>query len=210
LDEPTSDAAGLLLSKRPDLIARSRSIAMSTASGLRIRIHGDYHLGQTLRTGDKQAANSPADTRIKGTTNGESGTGDFVLLDFEGEPARTLAERRHKQSPLKDVAGMIRSFSYVAQAGLKHFLDSNPDRSRTADSGQLGAWARTWQKSVSTEFLSAYRDTIAANNALLPSPQQSQTLLEAYLLEKALYELLYELNNRPTWIHIPIAGIVSL
>jgi maltose alpha-D-glucosyltransferase/alpha-amylase len=215
LDESTSDAAGLLLSKRLDLIARSRSIANSTAAGLRIRIHGDYHLGQTLRARGTQAANSPADTRLKEsrtpeTTNGESENEDFVLLDFEGEPARALAERRRKQSPLKDVAGMIRSFSYVAQAGLKQFLDSNPDRTQTADSGRLGAWAVTWQRSVSSEFLSAYRETIAANNVLLPSPRQSQTLLEAYLLEKALYELLYELNNRPAWIHIPIAGIVSL
>ena len=215
LDEPTSDAAGLLISKRLDLIARGQAISVSTAAGMRIRIHGDYHLGQTLRTGGAQAANSQTDTGIKESrtmesTKSHSGTGDFVLLDFEGEPARSLAERRRKQSPLKDVAGMIRSFSYVAQASLKQFLDSNPDRAQAPDSGRLGAWARTWQKSVSSEFLSAYRETIAANHALLPSPQESQTLLEAYLLEKALYELLYELNNRPTWIHIPIADIVSL
>jgi maltose alpha-D-glucosyltransferase/alpha-amylase len=215
LDEQTSDAAGLLLSKRLDLIARSRSIAVSTAAGLRIRIHGDYHLGQTLRTGGVPAANSAAgtcikETRTRETTNGEWGAGDFVLLDFEGEPARSLAERRRKQSPLKDVAGMIRSFSYVAQAGLKRFLDSRGDSMQIADFDRLGAWAVTWQKSVSSEFFSAYRKTISTNNALLPPPQQAQTLLEAYLLEKGLYELLYELNNRPAWIHIPIAGIVSL
>jgi maltose alpha-D-glucosyltransferase/alpha-amylase len=197
------------------LIARSRSIAVSTAAGLRIRIHGDYHLGQTLRTGGVPAANSAAgtcikETRTRETTNGEWGAGDFVLLDFEGEPARYLAERRRKQSPLKDVAGMIRSFSYVAQAGLKRFLDSRGDSMQIADFDRLGAWAVTWQKSVSSEFFSAYRKTISTNNALLPPPQQAQTLLEAYLLEKGLYELLYELNNRPAWIHIPIAGIVSL
>jgi maltose alpha-D-glucosyltransferase/alpha-amylase len=206
LDDSTSDAAGLVISRRLELIERSRSITASTPAGQRIRIHGDYHLGQTLRTGGAPDLDRQPDSRIKEETE----AADFMLLDFEGEPARPLSERRYKQSPLKDVAGMIRSFSYVAQAGLKQFLDSNTEPARTADSDRLGAWARAWQNSASGAFLSAYRETIDANKALLPSAQQSQALLEAYLLEKALYELLYELNNRPAWIHIPIAGILSL
>ena len=193
LDDPTSDAAGLLLSKRRELIARSRSLIPTAIEGLRIRIHGDFHLGQTLRVNNQ---------------NGSGG--DFVFLDFEGEPARPLEERRRKQSPLKDVAGMIRSFSYVAHAGLRQFLDVGSGVEHGADSDRPIAWARTWQNLASTEFLGAYRETIASNPALLPAPAEAQTLLDAYLLEKALYELLYELNHRPSWLQIPIAGILSL
>jgi maltose alpha-D-glucosyltransferase/alpha-amylase len=111
---------------------------------------------------------------------------------------------------LKDVAGMIRSLSYAAHAGLHEFLTSNPALARTTGTSHLAAWALFWQNSTSTEFLCAYRETIAANPALLPPNQQFQSLLGAYLLEKALYELLYELNNRPEWLRIPLAGILSL
>ena len=105
---------------------------------------------------------------------------------------------------------MIRSFSYASQTGLHEYLTANPELARTSGSDHLAAWAIFWQNTTSTEFLRAYRETIAANPALLPSPQQSQSLLGAYLLEKALYELLYELNNRPAWLRIPLAGILSL
>ncbi len=195
LDESAIDDAGLLLSKRLALMERSRSIAGLAAAGQRIRIHGDYHLGQTLRT-------SPKD--------GNSGSGDFVLLDFEGEPARPLSQRRRKQSPLKDLAGMLRSFSYAAFAGLKAFQDANTAGSRSEDDGVLSKWALAWQNSASEAFIHDYRKTVSRNQYLLPPPRETQTLLDAFVLEKALYELLYELNNRPTWIHIPIAGILSL
>jgi len=197
LKDFTADDAGLLLSQRINLFARAHAITASTPAGLRIRIHGDYHLGQTLRVDG-------------GPTEPETGAGDFVLLDFEGEPARPLTERRQKQSPLKDVAGMIRSFSYAAYAGLDQFLNADREGAHTADSGSLVAWATLWQNSVSAEFLRAYRETIRSNSDLLPSPQQCQSLLTAYLLEKALYELLYELNNRPAWLRIPLAGILTL
>jgi maltose alpha-D-glucosyltransferase / alpha-amylase len=193
LKDLTADDAGLLLSRRMNLFARAHAITASTPTGQRIRIHGDYHLGQTLR--------------VAGAT---SESGDFVLLDFEGEPARTLAERRQKQSPLKDVAGMIRSFSYAAYASLDQSLTASREASRAVDAGNLTAWAILWQNSASAEFLRAYRETVKANPALLPSPEQSQSLLTAYLLEKALYELLYELNNRPAWLRIPLAGILTL
>ena len=189
----TADDAGLLLSRRINLFARAHAVTASTPAGQRIRIHGDYHLGQTLRT----VGSSEADS-------------DFVLLDFEGEPARSLLERRQKQSPLKDVAGMIRSFSYAAYTGLDEFLKTRPELSRGNDSTNLGAWAMFWQNSVASEFLTAYRESIAVNPVLLPPPQQAQSLLSAYLLEKALYELLYELNNRPTWLRIPLTGILAL
>ena len=195
-DEPTSDAVIQLLTRRHNLLSRARAIAISTAGGQRIRIHGDYHLGQTLRT------NSPA------SSNAEDG--DFVLLDFEGEPARSLAERRQKQSPLKDVAGMLRSFAYAAHAGLEEHLRAHTNSSKQGEQERLKVWEKFWQAIVSNAFISSYQKTIATDPRLLPPPQQAQLLLDAYVLEKALYELLYELNNRPTWLTIPLAGILAL
>jgi maltose alpha-D-glucosyltransferase/alpha-amylase len=185
LTETTADDAALVLSRRRQLFARARAIASATPSqaGQRVRIHGDYHLGQVLRS-----------------------RGDYVILDFEGEPARSLSERRAKQSPLKDVAGMLRSFSYAAYAALNAFAQRRPD-----DAKNLEPWVTLWQNSVSTEFLRAYQLTLnTANPSLLPRPLQAQLCLSAYLLEKSLYELLYELDNRPTWVRIPLAGILSL
>jgi maltose alpha-D-glucosyltransferase/alpha-amylase len=195
--DETADQAGLLLSRRINLFACAHAITAATAAGQRIRIHGDYHLGQTLRTGGV-------------STEPGAEPGDFVLLDFEGEPARPLAERRRKQSPLKDVAGMIRSLSYVAHSGLDQYLNANPEIKHGNAADRLGALATLWQNSTSAEFLRAYRQTIAADPALLPPAPQAQSLLSAYLLEKALYELLYELNNRPDWLRIPLAGILTL
>jgi maltose alpha-D-glucosyltransferase/alpha-amylase len=185
LTEVVADNAALVLSRRIELFARAQAIASTNPgdAGRRIRVHGDYHLGQVLRS-----------------------RGDYVILDFEGEPARTLAERRARQSPLKDVAGMLRSFSYAAYAGLNAFAQRRPD-----DAKNLEPWATLWQNAVSTEFLRAYRLAIdAVNPKLIPQPAQAQLLLNAYLLEKALYELLYELDNRPAWVRIPLAGLLTL
>jgi len=193
-----ADDAALLLSRRIDLFARANAITSQAAAGQRIRIHGDYHLGQTLVTGA-----GPAEPASEAAI-------DFVLLDFEGEPARRLSERRQKQSPLKDVAGMMRSISYAAYSGLNRYFTDHPEVERSPAREAITAWAILWQNSVSSAFLKSYRESIAANPALLPSAQQSQALLSAYLLEKALYELLYELNNRPAWLRIPLAGILAL
>jgi maltose alpha-D-glucosyltransferase / alpha-amylase len=184
----TADTAALILSQRRSLLTRARLLtgAAANLAGLRTRIHGDYHLGQILRT-----------------------KADFVILDFEGEPARPLEERRAKQSPLKDVAGMLRSFGYAAYSGLNAFMQRRPPN-HPADARNLEAWATLWQNAVSTEFLGAYQSTIAQNPHLIPQPSEAQLLLNAYLLEKALYELLYELNNRPAWVRIPLAGILAL
>jgi maltose alpha-D-glucosyltransferase/alpha-amylase len=131
--------------------------------------------------------------------------GDYVILDFEGEPARPLAERRAKQSALRDLAGMLRSFSYAAYSALDHFIQRHPGAQRSLES-----WAQLWENAVSTEFLAAWRSAVAINPHLTPQPRQAHRLLNAYLLEKALYELLYELNNRPAWVRIPLAGILAL
>jgi maltose alpha-D-glucosyltransferase/alpha-amylase len=198
--DSTADTAAFILSQRRVLLARARQLNQvdPALAGQRIRIHGDYHLGQILRA-----------------------KADFVILDFEGEPARSLEERRAKQSPLRDVAGMLRSFSYAAFAGLNAFTQRRPP-SNTAEAKNLESWATLWQNAVSTEFLAAYQATILSNAAdtpkntvgqkphLIPQAPHAQSMLNAYLLEKALYELLYELNNRPGWVRIPLAGILAL
>jgi len=187
LPEDTADDAAAVLARRRELLGRARSIGASQPAGARIRIHGDYHLGQTLRIASNDG-------------------GDFVILDFEGEPARPLAERRRKQSPLKDVAGMIRSFSYAAWFGMDRYRVLNKDESEET----LVCRAREWEKAARDAFLSAYWEAMGARGDLLPARAQAEAQLSAYVLEKSLYELLYELNNRPQWLRIPLAGILSL
>lgn len=187
LSEAISETANRLLARRDALTERIRALAALPAAGQRIRIHGDYHLGQILRT-----CEAPA--------------GDFMLIDFEGEPARSLAERRSKQSPLKDVAGMVCSFAYAAFAGLDVFLKTGSTGSDGRE--KLTAWAAQWETAATAEFLAQYRETIAANPALLPPVAQAEVLLRAFVLEKALYEVVYELNHRPDWLHIPMNDIL--
>jgi maltose alpha-D-glucosyltransferase/alpha-amylase len=182
LPDGVLERAGLVLSRRSFILYRLRQLAAKQTDALRTRIHGDYHLGQVLRS-----------------------KGDFVILDFEGEPARSLAERRTKQSPLKDVAGMLRSFSYAAFSALMKYSSRRPE-----DFHRLEPWARLWEQSVSSAFLRTYCE-FAKGAAVVPSqPALFQQLLEAYVIDKALYELTYELNNRPNWVLIPLTGILAL
>jgi len=199
LDDLASDRAGLLLARRRELIERARFIASVSNAGQGIRIHGDFHLGQTLHIPDSFDDEDKA----------KSPVGDFVLLDFEGEPARSIEDRRRKQSPLKDVVGMLRSFSYAAFTSVDRLLDARGAEA-SADRATLEGWAQLWRNAASSAFLSSYRESMTANQSLLPPPQDAQILLDAYLLEKALYELLYELDNRPTWVRISINSILSL
>ena len=148
----------------------------------KIRIHGDYHLGQVLFTGK-----------------------DFVILDFEGEPGRPIGERRLKRSALIDVAGMLRSFNYAAHHGL---LESRTIR--PVDQATLETYADIWSTRASQVFLAAYLKT-AANASFVPKDREDlRLLLGSFLILKALYELRYELNNRPKWVAIPLRGILGL
>jgi trehalose synthase-fused probable maltokinase len=149
---------------------RLRMLTNLGGAGRVIRHHGDFHLGQTLWTDD-----------------------DWVILDFEGEPARSLPERRRKRSPLRDVAGMLRSFAYAASAAPLH-RDTEPP----AD----------WEERARTRFLDGYDNTV--DRHLVPSGASMDRLLRVFELEKAVYELRYELNNRPDWVRIPVAGIVRM
>lgn len=174
-----------LLMQEEALLQEFRELAERPVSALRTRCHGDFHLGQVLFTGK-----------------------DFVIIDFEGEPDRPISERRIKASPLRDVAGMIRSFHYAT-----HAVRCGPLaelQSPAAGGPDLAAWLSVWYTWTSAAYLKAYLAE-ASSGGFLPSRDEDlQTLLKAYLLEKALYELGYELNNRPTWVRIPLEGILQL
>lgn len=174
------DEARRVLALEGQIEARFDTLLAQPLQASRCRIHGDYHLGQVLYTGD-----------------------DFMIIDFEGEPARPLGERRMKRSPLQDVAGMLRSFHYAAYAA--YFT-------RTQDGApgpHLERWARFWQLWVSVAFLQTYLKVAGAAAFLPAAPGELKLLLDAYLLEKAVYELGYELNNRPGWVKIPLEGILQ-
>jgi maltose alpha-D-glucosyltransferase/alpha-amylase len=181
LSDPVRSQAEATLAIRATLLEALAKVRDIECLGLETRIHGDYHLAQVLRVEE-----------------------DFVILDFEGEPGRPLAERRAKHSPLKDIAGMIRSFSYAAYAALFAFTVHAP-----AEYTRLEAWADTWQHWATQSFLEGYR-SVLAESGLVPAGESFHALLRAFELEKALYELGYELNNRPDWMRIPLAGILKL
>jgi trehalose synthase-fused probable maltokinase len=179
------DKPAEITAREQDIVRRFRSALSVLIEAMRVRIHGDYHLGQVLYTGS-----------------------DFVIIDFEGEPARPLAERRIKQSPLQDVAGMLRSFHYAAFAPLLALpIGSSVSRSQIA---KLGRWAEIWSRCAANRFLGQYYETSGAARYLPAGAQERTKLLDTYLLAKAIYELGYELNNRPAWVGIPLEGISRL
>jgi maltose alpha-D-glucosyltransferase / alpha-amylase len=182
LPDEVVEVAASVLSRRRRILDRFGPLQGDFPPLQRIRIHGDYHLGQVLRVKT-----------------------DFVILDFEGEPARPLAVRRSKQCPLKDVAGMVRSFGYAAYAGLMNYTARHRE-----DLTRLEPWAQLWERSVAAEFLRAYHQAAQSPGFLPAGNADFRRLLNVFLLDKALYEVLYELNSRPAWVRIPLMGILSL
>lgn len=164
------------------IIEQMRAIVRGKFAARKIRIHGDYHLGQVLYTGK-----------------------DFIIIDFEGEPVKTLTERRLKRSPLRDVAGMIRSFHYAAYQTLY-----NEAAVRTPDKPVLEKWADLWYRCVSGVFLKTYFEVMEGSKLIPQNREDVEIMLRAFLLDKAVYEIGYELNNRPKWVSIPIRGIRQL
>jgi maltose alpha-D-glucosyltransferase / alpha-amylase len=179
-----SEAVKEVLDRRDEVLARLQTFSTFTTNAMRIRCHGDYHLGQALWTGK-----------------------DFVITDFDGEPLRSLAQRRRKRPALFDAAGMLRSFHYASRAAalrVSRALAPLPGE-------RLEPWLSLWYRGVAESFLGAYFDGIPAGSPILgDSRSASDRLLEFFLLEKALYELGYEANNRPDWIEIPAEGIREL
>jgi maltose alpha-D-glucosyltransferase / alpha-amylase len=174
-----------LLARKGEVLRRFRAVADRSLSVKRTRTHGDLHLGQILQTGR-----------------------DFLFIDFEGEPARPISTRRIKRSPLRDVAGMLRSFHYAAY----HALGSQQARGgvRPDETERFSGWAEFWAGWVSSSFLRAYTRTAAGSVFLPRTSPELAFLMSVFLLEKAVYELGYELNNRPQWAHLPLRGIAQI
>ncbi len=181
LPEKGLDLARKVLEREEQVLDNFRALLKSRIITTRIRVHGDFHLGQVLYTGK-----------------------DFIIIDFEGEPARSLTERRLKRSALRDVAGMLRSFHYAAY----HATYSRTVRPE--DIAAVEQWANFWQIWVSAVYLKTYLDWAGPADFLPREAGELQILLNALCLEKAIYELGYELNNRPEWVNIPLMGILQL
>ncbi len=167
------------------MLDRLRKIVKQSIAAARIRCHGDYHLGQVLYTGK-----------------------DFIIIDFEGEANRSIGERQLKSSPFRDVAGMLRSFDYACHSALA---------ARTAgmvlgpeERTRLQGWTQLWTVWTSASFLKAYLAVAEAQPFVPRQPESVQLLLDAFLLEKGLYELRDELNHRPDWAHVPLHGILQV
>jgi maltose alpha-D-glucosyltransferase/alpha-amylase len=174
-------AMGLVV-REGEVMSQYKVLLDRKITATKIRIHGDYHLGQLLYTGN-----------------------DFMIIDLEGEPARPLSERRLKRSPLRDVAGMLRSFHYAAYSGLFKHVSRRPEDQKT-----LEPWVELWHGTVGAVFLRSYLDT-SGDAPYLPGKSENLAMLaHVFLLNKAIYELLYELNSRPDWLLIPIKGIQAL
>jgi len=179
LNQETQELARKVLALEDQVLECFSQIYQIRINALKTRIHGDYHLGQVLFTGK-----------------------DFIIIDFEGEPGFSFSERRLKKNPLKDVAGMMRSFHYAAFG--KILLNENY---REKDREFLEQWAEQWQHYISRFYLGAYLEKMGKLSTL---SEEDEVLIRTYLIEKAIYELGYELNGRPDWVNIPLRGIYYL
>ena len=180
LPSAAAEAARAILERRGEIAARIDAVRGAEPSGMRTRIHGDYHLGQVLVVQN-----------------------DVAIIDFEGEPKRSIEERRAKFSPLRDVAGMLRSLDYAAAATLR-------DRTAPpAGDDRAEARAEAWRRRARAQFLDAYREEIAGSPAH-PEPEFADVLLDLFLIQKAAYEIGYEMAFRPDWVGIPLAGLLAI
>jgi len=181
LPEALREDARQVLAQRERFTGLVERHAAGVARGPKTRLHGDFHLGQVLLV-----------------------LNDWVIVDFEGEPNRTLEERRLKASPLKDVAGMLRSFDYAMHSTVASVAQERPDAARA-----LADIARRWREAACAEFIAAY-DEVALANGLSGARDEAHGLVELFTLEKLFYELNYEVGNRPDWVAIPLAGLQEL
>jgi maltose alpha-D-glucosyltransferase / alpha-amylase len=186
-DPAARDHIEQLSAREDEILERLKTLSTTRIDAVRTRIHGDYHLGQVLWTGR-----------------------DFVIIDFEGEPARPLGERRLKRSPLRDVAGMLRSYQYATASALRFQLERGGVTQDRAGYEDLRGWLAYWHRWASAAFLRGYLETAAGQPFLPSDPDNTAILLDAFLLEKAIYELGYEMNNRPEWVDIPLTGIAEV
>ncbi|NTU44978.1 MAG: maltose alpha-D-glucosyltransferase [Chlorobiaceae bacterium] len=183
LPQPQQELAALYVQKQDEIIRQFDPVRLEKIDTLKIRIHGDYHLGQVLFTGK-----------------------DFVIIDFEGEPARPVSERKIKRSVFRDISGMLRSFDYAAS----NVLMESHSAIRPEDRQALEPWADLWSFYVGQHFIDTYFEKTRGSEIVPQEPKQREHLMRAYLMNKAVYELNYELNNRPEWAAIPLKGILKL
>jgi maltose alpha-D-glucosyltransferase / alpha-amylase len=181
LPDASRDTAGRVLARAGEILTRVEEAARMEPSGGKCRIHGDYHLGQVLVVQN-----------------------DVTIIDFEGEPQRSLAERTAKTSPLRDVAGMIRSFDYALWTTVFHRIELGADPEATARA------VEGWRADTQGAFLATYRETMAGSTLHPSDPEAERRLLDLFLIQKAAYEIGYELAMRPDWTHIPLEGLLSL
>jgi maltose alpha-D-glucosyltransferase/alpha-amylase len=177
-----SPAAAALGAREDEVLERFQRMLHAPLESTLIRTHGDYHLGQVLWTGK-----------------------DFTIIDFEGEPARPLSQRRLKRSGLRDVAGMLRSFHYAAHVARRRHRSARPE-----EEARLEPWIRFWDLWVQSVFLGSYLEAAGTSSFVPRMRDELAVLLDAFVLEKALYELQYEVNNRPDWVDIPLRGVIEL
>ncbi len=182
LPEEVRKEAKEILEMKADILKCFKRIYKHKIPTMKIRTHGDYHLGQVLWTGK-----------------------DFVIIDFEGEPARAFSERRLKRSPLRDVAGMVRSFHYAAYSSI-----IEPEFIQQRKEGNLEQWAESWYYHITRLYLDGYLERVGKSDFIPEEEEDFKILMDTFLLEKAVYELNYELNNRPDWLLIPLRGIKSI
>jgi len=186
LPEAIRQVAQSVLDVEPEVLRRCKRFHQYKVNALRTRTHGDYHLKQVLWTGK-----------------------DFVLIDFEGEPARAIGERRIKRSPLRDIASMLRSFQYAAYAA-RLGAGSRTETASSVDLAAIRPWIDFWVRWVSASFLAAYLAAVGRAVFLPKSRDELTLLIDLYTLDKAIYELRYELENRPDWVRIPLQGILDI
>ena len=186
LSEEVAAQATSLLGLEAELLDRFKPLREARLGGRRIRTHGDLHLGQVLFTGR-----------------------DVVFLDFEGEPLQSISERRLRRAPLRDVAGMLRSFHYATLVALEREEERGLLAGGTEAATRAATWGRAWYRWAASRFLHAYLRELGDADLVPADPTALRTLLDAFVLEKAVYELSYELGNRPDWSWIPLAGLLD-
>ncbi len=187
LDDDDQIRAEEVLDRQSEVTARLRAVTAIALPGVRTRYHGDLHLGQILHAG-----------------------ADFVIIDFEGEPARSLADRRIKRSPLRDVAGMLRSFDYARHIAIQDAIERGLAEGTGEARERLEAWGQAWYSWVAAGFVRSYLATAGDASQLPANPSDTAVLTEIFMLEKAIYELGYEMGSRPEWAGIPLRGILDL
>jgi maltose alpha-D-glucosyltransferase/alpha-amylase len=178
-NETARHLAEELIARRSECFAMIDALSVAPIGAVKMRIHGDYHLGQVLVVKD-----------------------DVMIIDFEGEPSRTLAQRRAKSSPLRDVAGMLRSFAYAVASARRDLAQRLPENSASQLHDELVQFSRI--------FVDTYMETARHSQIWIEDEPTRRRLLCFYLLSKALYEIDYEASNRPDWIDIPIEGILRI